>query len=289
MRLVWVFGLMLGLASVALPQDVNTAASLPYNFVDGMVWSSPGGADLAADLYLPKGAGPFPVVLYVHGGGWTSGDRKQLRRQAADLAAKGIAGVAIEYRLSPKYSYPAALYDAKAAVRWIRVNAAKYHFDASRIVAAGSSAGGHLAMLLGLTSGDPKYDGDGCCTGVSSGVSGVVAFNPVLDLTETGHGETMVQKFLGFACQENLAVCKDASPTYHAHATKIPFLILHGTADQMVPYRDAADMTAKLKQAGANATLFTAEGGAHTFWANKLWYTPTLERMEGFLASVFQR
>ena len=143
-------------------------------------------------------------------------------------------------------------------------------------------------MLLGLTSGDPKYDGDGCCAGISSAVSGVVAFNPVLDLTDMGHREANNSKFIGGTCAEHMEVCRDASPINHVHATKIPFLILHGSADQTVPYRHAVAMTDKLKAAGVDAKLFTGEGGPHTFWADPRWYQPSLQAMEQFLAPLFR-
>ena len=92
-------------------------------------------------------------MVYIHGGGWSGGERTQLRRQAAYLAARGIAGMAIDYRLSGQANYPAALEDCLDAVRWLRANAGKYGVDPARVAAAGSSAGGHLAALLGRDGG----------------------------------------------------------------------------------------------------------------------------------------
>jgi acetyl esterase/lipase len=277
---------ILGIRLPAKNIDRGALQTSAFDLTDGLLWASPGGHDLVADLYLPKGRGPFPVVVYLHGGGWSSGDRKQLRRQAADLASRGIAGFAVEYRLAPKFKYPAALYDAKAAVRWVRSNAEKYRFDSDRIAVAGSSAGGHLAALLALTSGDPKYEGDVCCTGISSAVSAVVAFNPVLDLTDMAHRASLGLKFLGGGPTELPDVYRDASPIFHVHKTATPFLILHGTADETVPYRHAVAMTEKLKAAGDSVQLFTADGGPHTFWTDPRWYTPSLEVMEEFLRTA---
>ena len=248
-----------------------------YKLTDGFVWRKAGGLELTADLYLPQGAGPFPVVVYLHGGGWTSGDRKQLRRQAAHLAELGIAGFAIDYRLAPANKYPAAFEDAESAVKWVRDNATQYRFDPTRIAAAGSSAGGHLAALLG-TRGRGE-----------SRVNAVVAFNPVLDLSEPRGGEAGNIKFLGGKCGDLPASCKEASPLAQVRPNLPPFLILHGTADENVPYRQATEMVAALNAAGDSVELFTAQDGKHTFWATEKWYKPTEQAMETFLLKVFKK
>ena len=248
-----------------------------YKLTEGFVWASPGGQELKADLYLPSGAGPFPVAVYLHGGGWTGGDRQQLRRQAAHMAEMGVAGLAIDYRLAPQNKYPAAFEDAKAAVAWVRDNASTYHFDTARIVAVGSSAGGHLAALLG-TSGKG-----------ASHVDAVVAFNPVLDLSEARNGESGNIKFLGGTCAEKMVACREASPVMQVHAGAPPFLLLHGTADENVPYHQAAHMVEVLKAAGDSVELFTAEGGAHTFWSTAKWYKVSEAAMETFVLKVFAK
>ena len=256
-----------------------------FDVVTKVVYGSPGGHELLADLYLPRGTGPFPAAVYIHGGAWSSGDRSQLRRQAARMASLGIAGMAIEYRLAPEFKYPAAIYDSKAAVRWLRTNAAKYHIDGGQIAVVGSSAGGHLAAFLGVTGNDPKWEGDVCCLGVSSAVQAVVAFNPIVDLYQ--HKDASNAKFLGSTCAELPARCKEASPTNYVDGTLPPFLILHGTADQTAPYQQSAVMTAKMKAAGVRAELFSAEGAPHTFWAEDRWLEPSFAAMEKFLMDVF--
>ncbi|MFB3825111.1 MAG: alpha/beta hydrolase fold domain-containing protein [Bryobacteraceae bacterium] len=228
----------------------------------------PFARELKADLYLPAGAGPFPAVLYIHGGGWSGGDRSQLRRQAAHMAARGVAGVAIDYRLSGQARYPAALEDCREAVRWIRANASAYRIDGSRLAAAGSSAGGHLAALLALAAGEQEK------------LSAVVALNPVLDLTGGG---AMIERFLGASCREKPELCREASPLYRVHPGAPPFLIGHGTADKTVPYSQAAATTQELKAAGVPVELFTAESGPHTFWNNPRYSAQIMAAMERFL------
>jgi dienelactone hydrolase len=172
--------------------------------------------------------------------------------------------------------YPAAFEDAQAAVKWVHDNAQKYRFDATRISSVGSSAGGHLASLLG-TSGKG-----------TAAVNAVVAFNPVLDLTDTTRGEDGNIKFLGGLCAEHLAACKEASPVLQVHRNMPPFLILHGTADENVPFPQAVHMVQALKAAGDSVDFFQADGGKHTFWSTPQWYAPTEKAMETFLLKVFQ-
>ena len=248
-------------------QPNNAPPSGDFTYRPAVPFAKRGEIELKADLYLPKGAGPFPAVVYIHGGGWSGGDRTQLRRQAAYLAARGIAGMAIDYRLSGQAPYPAALEDCLEAVRWLRNK-----INPTRIAAAGSSAGGHLASLLGLTA-----------TGAGR-LAAVVALNPVLDLPGMGGRAEMVAKFLGAPCEEKPALCREASPLYRIHSAAPPFFIAHGTADQTVPYSQATAMAEKLKAAGIAVELFTGEGAPHTFWGNPRWSAQVMRSMEEFLA-----
>lgn len=259
-----------------------------------VVYAAIGSREMHLDLYLPKNVpGPVPAIIYIHGGGWLAGNRTAFRRQAAYMATKGYVGAVIEYRLSGEAKYPAALYDSKAAVRWVRGNAAKYHVDPNRIGAAGGSAGGHLASLLGTTADIPAYEGNEGLTGTSSRVTAVAAFNPVLDLVEGGKGpqndaRDLITQFLGATYEEKPQLWQDASPIYQVSTNSSPFLFLHGDADTTVPYRQSVDMMVRLKAAGVRAELFTASGANHGFFNSPPWYEPTLRRMEEFFDSIFR-
>jgi acetyl esterase/lipase len=259
-----------------------------------VVYAAIGSREMHLDLYLPKnGAAPFPAVVYIHGGGWSGGNRTAFRRQAAYMATKGYAGACIEYRLSGEAKYPAALYDSKAAVRWLRAKAAKYHIDPNRIAAAGGSAGGHLVGLLGTTADMPAYEGDEGVTGESSRVSAVAAFNPAVDLVDFGKkapidGKNSVAVFLGATYEQNPQLWRSASPTYQVSAKATPFLFLHGDSDQTVPYQQSIEMMEKLKAAGVPAEIFTAPGAKHGFFNAPPFYEPTLRRMEKFFDSILR-
>ena len=137
-----------------------------------LVYKTVNGAVLTLDLYCPeKFSGAVPVIIYIHGGGWRSG-RKE-RCPAVALVQDGYAVASIDYRLTSTAPFPAQIEDCKAAVRWLRANAAKYNLDADRIGVWGMSAGGHLAALLGTSGGVPELEGSGDNMQYSSQVQAV--------------------------------------------------------------------------------------------------------------------
>jgi len=129
------------------------------------------------NLALPKkGKGPFPAVVCIHGGGWRAGKRQDMDFMTEVLARRGYVAATVGYRLVPNARFPAQIEDCKAAVRWLRANAAKYHMNPDRIGAIGPSAGGHLACLLGITDKKGGLEGSGGNPDHSSRVQAVVSF-----------------------------------------------------------------------------------------------------------------
>ena len=256
-----------------------------------LVYARYGDRELKLDLYRPAaGNGPFAGIVFIHGGGWSAGNKNAFRRQAATLAAKGFVGACISYRLSGEAAYPAALHDSKAAVRWLRANAAKYKINPGKIAAAGGSAGGHLVALLGTTAGLSKLEGDGGNAGVSSAVQAVAAFNPVLDLRAAArlpaNAQGPVQQFLGGPYDQMPGAYVEASPITHVTKHSTPFLLLHGTTDSTVPYQQSVEMREALQAAGVRVELYSAEGAVHGFFNRPPHFQPTLERMEQFFRSA---
>ena len=273
------FSAVMLFACLPLSAQSNLPAGVEWK--QDLVYSSPGGRDVHLDLFLPKdGNGPFPAVVYIHGGGWSGGNKTAFRRQAAYMATKGFAGACIEYRLSGEATYPAALDDSKSAVRWVRTNAATYRIDPDKIGAAGGSAGGHLVGLL-ATSGE-----------VSSRVAAAAAFNPALDLVMAGktspEADDAVTKFLGCAYSKCPELWAKASPSSHVSKKTVPFLLLHGTADTTVPYQVSLDMKTKLDKLGIRADLYPAEGAKHGFFNSAPWFEPSMKRMEQFFVEVLK-
>jgi acetyl esterase/lipase len=254
----------------AVPDGVEKRADLVYAIY--------GSRQMHLDLYLPKlGDGPFPAIVYIHGGGWSGGNKNAFSRQATYMATKGFVGACIEYRLSDEAKYPAAFDDAVAAVQWVRDHAQEYHIDPSRIGAAGGSSGGHLVALLGTMKGRV--------------VQAVAIFNPVLDLAALAGGtpaSNPILQFLGVTYDENPKLWREASPVTHVSSDSASFLFLHGDADATVPYQQSVAMRDKLKAVGVTAELFTAPGANHAFFNSPPWFEPTEKRMEEFFVKYLR-
>ncbi len=234
----------------------------------GLVYGKGGDADLKLDLAMPKdGDGPFPVVLCVHGGGWTKGDRADLQKTIEALARRGYVAVAVDYRLAPKDRFPAPLEDCKAAVRWLRANAATYRINPDRIGAVGFSAGAHLACLLGLTRKDDGLEGTGGNAEQSSAVQAVVSFFGPTDLTREDFGKDVAREnlepLLGGTLADKPQAYRKASPVTYVGKHAPPFLFFHGTNDHIVPLAQSELLAARLKEAGVSAELVALDKEGH--------------------------
>jgi acetyl esterase/lipase len=261
-----------------------------------IVYTSGDQMPQALDLFRPvSAAGSRPAVVFLHGGGWSAGSKNDFQRQAAYLATRGYVCISVNYRLSQQAPWPAALEDAKAAVRWLRANAATYGLDPKRIAAAGGSAGGQLAALLGTTAGVKTMEGDRGSPGFSSAVQAVVAFNPLTDFfsaqEETKSPEAVtkqVSAYLGGTMDKLPEIYMQASPIAHVGPASAPFLFLHGDSDTTLPYSQSTEMQSALQAVGVRAELYTAAGGNHGFFNFAPYYQPALERMEAFLDSALK-
>ena len=239
-------------------------------FEKNIEFSNPDNQHLMLNLARPeKGDGPFPAVLCIHGGGFRAGTRDGYDGLVKQLAARGYVAVTVEYRLAPKYPFPAAIHDVKAAVRWLRANAAKYHINPERIGVTGGSAGGHLALYLGVTGGVKELEGDGGNSAQSSKVSCVVNFYGPSDLTRS-YGKSVdaaevLPLFLGGNVEKERPKHLMASPLYWVTPLAPPTLCVHGTKDNYVAYEQSIWMVDRLLAAGVEAELVTLQGAGHGF------------------------
>ena len=232
----------------------------------------PGIRPLEIDVWLPlRSEDPAPAVLFLHGGGWRAGSRHLagpafrgvLPSPFEQVARAGIAVASADYRLSGEATWPAQLHDVKAAVRWLRARAGELGIDGDRIAAWGESAGGHLAELLGLATGDPALEGDVGFTGPSSEVCAVVAWYAPSDLrmmaADTGTNpmdpDTREARLLGAPPPIVPNVAAQASPITHVSPGAPPFLLLHGAADHLVPCVQSERLHSALQETGLNAAL----------------------------------
>ena len=213
------------------------------------------------DLYLPEHVEErLPVILWVHGGGWITGDKAG--GPAIQFATKGYAVAAMNYRYSQHATFPAQLHDCKAAVRWLRANASAYSLDATHIGAWGASAGGHLVAMLGLTGGIKTLEGDLGNSEQSSRVQAVVDWFGPTDFLTLGPRETRT-KFLGGDAIEHPEKANAASPMRFISSQAPPFFIVHGDEDPLVAYSQSTTFAEALERAGVETTFVTIKGGKH--------------------------
>src|SRR4051812_12433740 len=232
-------------------------------------FANPDNQHLQLDMVRPEGEGPFPAVVCIHGGGFRAGKRDAYDGLIKELAEHGYVAVTVTYRLAPKYQFPAAIYDVKSAVRWLRANAARYHIDPECIGAMGGSAGGHLAQFLGVTAARKQFEGDGANLDQSSRVACVVNFYGPSDFTKS-YGKSVdaaevLPLFLGGNLQQARRRHIEASPLYWVTPDAAPTLCVHGTKDQYVAFEQAGGIVDRLKAAGVEAELLPMVGSMHGF------------------------
>jgi acetyl esterase/lipase len=275
------------LAAMAGLRAVEVAVPETVVFERDIEFANPDGQHLQVNLARPKtGDGPFPAVVCIHGGGFRAGKRESYDRLCVTLAQNGYVAITVTYRLAPAYPFPAAVQDCKAAVRWLRANAAKYHLDPARIGATGGSAGGHLVQFLGVTAGVKEFD-VGENLEASSAVSCVVNFYGPSDLTKSYGASVDAAEVLPLFFGGDLSTKRRehivGSPLYWATPDAAPTLIIHGTEDDHVAYEQATWMLDRLKACAVEAELMPIEGAGHGFKG------PDLEKAQSAMLTFFDK
>jgi acetyl esterase/lipase len=246
----------------------------------------------------PNRSGPaVPLVVYIHGGGWSGGDRLSDGYYAlakVRLLAQGIAVASIDYRLAPKNRFPAQIVDAAYAVRYLRKNAKKMKIDPDRIAAFGTSAGGHLASLLGTVDSPGGFD-VGALKDVSSRVKAVVSIAGPVDLSDSAFPpatDAGIQAAFGVpGGTAGHPALVQGSPSTYVSPGDAPFLIVHGTQDELVPYSQSVNFARLLQTAGVRAELVTVRGGNHALTMPGQEPDPSgiTERISTFLVTELRR
>ena len=261
--------LMVGSEMIANEYEVATRHDI--------VFAEHDGATLLGDLYLPKGLAKAPVLVGVHGGGWQLGDRKFYTHWGNYLAKHGYAVFAIEYRLMKPglKTWPGAVHDTKAAVQFIRAQAAEFGLDAERVGLIGDSAGAHLAALVALASEEPLFASG---SAPAARVKAVIGFYGVYDMLAQWEHDQMTrprdqitEKFLGGPPMISRKLFFEASPLSYVTVDKnsTRFLLIYGREDDIVdPATQSEKFLIALKQAGFFARTIVVPGAGH-FWASE--------------------
>jgi pectinesterase len=275
------------IASRAVPATVRAVTNVTY--------VRRAGHDLQLDLYLPAAAAtaPRPAILFVHGGGWRAGVRANFAPMAIRMAERGYAAVTISYRLAGEAPYPAAIHDAKAAVRWVRTHAGAYDIDGDRIAIAGGSAGGQIAALTGVTNGESRFDPDGGPGAVSSAVQAIVNIDGLSDFTseearkyedDPAKQPSSAGAWFGGRYAEKAALWRDASPLFHVGPGTPPVLFIGSAQRRFGLGRDA--MVARLQALGVPHRVVLVPDTPHSFWLFDPWLGPTVDATDAFLREV---
>lgn len=260
--------------------------------LSGLVYAQPGGRALALDLVLPRAPAqrPVPAIVLVHGGGWRSGERQNLQALAIGLAQRGFAAATVSYRLSGEARYPAAVHDVKAAVRWLRTQAAVHGLDPRRIAVGGGSAGGQIAALVGVTNGQPAFDPGAGADPAGSAVQAIVNIDGLSDFTSEAARQheddprknpSAAGAWFGGRYAERPAQWHEASPLTHAGPATPPVLfVISGEARFSLGHRE---MIARVTPLGVPTRVVALADAPHSFWLFEPWLAPTVSAVADFL------
>lgn len=244
------------------------------------------GVQLLGDVYHPPQPGPHPIVLVLHGGGWSSGSRSEGQTASRALAAAGFLVVASDYRLAPAHHFPAQLADVQIALRWIRAHATALGGDPTRIALLGRSAGAQLALL---TAANPQ-----------SGVVAVIGFYSPVDFTagwldpgwpDPLHARSIFSDYFGGGLAELPEQYREASPINHTDHPLPPTLLIYGRADQLVHLRFGQALVDRLRAGGTPTVFITIPWAEHAFDAipHGLGGQLALHQVELFLNATLRR
>jgi acetyl esterase/lipase len=280
------FAWLLLLATLGLAQS-----SIAFDVKRDIEYARVGDVSLHLDLRLPPAA-HGPLIVYVHGGAWRAGSKDEF--PLGGLVADGFAAASLDYRLSTQAQFPAQAHDIKAAIRYLRAHQTELGIDARQIVIAGSSAGGHLAAIVGVTNGNKELEGTvGGNLDQSSDVQGIISlfgasdFMTILEQS-TDHGRSVrvpaLQLLLGGQPTEKPELAKLASPIEHVDAHDPPLLLVHGEADPQMPPEQSKELAAAYQKAGLSVQLVLIPGALH---GGKQFFDPErIGLMKEFLTKI---
>lgn len=270
------------------PPSVETESepeTKPYIEEKNIPFATVDGVELLLDLVKPAaGDGPFPVLVFIHGGGWNFGGRYEALRHSRLAAEAGYVATTVDYRLTSvldedsqaKYPFPAQIHDVKCAVRWLRANAEEHNIDPDRIGAIGHSSGGHLALMLALIDPADGLEGDCGDLNVSSSVQAAVILAGAADLERNferiqgNDGRVMYSLLLGGTLEEKPEAYKLASPITYVSKDDPPIFSIMAENDAVISPDQAVILDAKMQEVGASHVFTIVEGRDHMYLRNPL-------------------
>ena len=282
--------LLLGSACAAQTDSASFAAELfRYKVESNIIYHTANNYQNKLDVYMPaEAAGPTPVVVVIHGGGWVEGTKEERVLEMMPYLEMGFAAVNVEYRLGRISLAPAAVEDCRCALHWVFANAKKYNFDPLRVVLQGGSAGGHLALMTGMLTPAAGFDRE--CRGPGDNywsqnpgtsrdprVAAIVNWFGITDVLDELHGPNAKGYAVVWVGDQPNAdeIAKRVSPIHYVTSEVPPIITIHGDKDSLVPYEQAVRLHKALDAAKVPNQLCTVPGadhGGYTFEQNqKAW------------------
>jgi acetyl esterase/lipase len=276
------------LAGILLALSGSIAAADAQRDFKDVVYATVDGKPLALDVHLPQGARKPPLVVFVHGGAWTTGNKGPY---PSFLVDRGFAVASLDFRSSNDAQFPADVHDIKAGIRFLRAKTSEYGYRSDRIAIVGASSGGHLAALVGVTNGEKALEGaEGNDLKESSSVQAIVSYFGASDLTtilaqSTPRGlevrEPALRRLLGGTPDKTPELAKLASPIFHVDRGDPPILLLHGDQDTQMPLNQVYELQWAYEQAGKHAEVLILHGVDHE--AGPFFKCDPVERVVAFL------
>ena len=251
-----------------------------------IVYNSLDSRELHLDAYYKKGKKPQPAVILIHGGGWKSGNKSQMKIFAQEIASKGYSCFSIEYRLSPEAQYPAAIFDVKNAIKYIKANAKKFNVNPDKVAVLGCSSGGQMAALIGTTNNNLEFESP-------SGINENASVQAIIDLDgilafkhpESEEGK-VASLWLGGSFDEKPEIWEQASALNHASASTPPILFIN--SDMTRFHAGRTDMISKLNSYKIYSEVKNISNSPHSFWFFNPWFQPMVKYTVDFLDKIFK-
>lgn len=274
-------------------QTMNITVPPDVELVRDVDVGSGGGRMLKLNIVRPKGLSkdPMPVLVFIYGGGWNSGNRNTCVPRMAQAARRGYFCAGIEHRPSNEAIFPAQIEDCKCAVRFLRAKAREFNINPDSIGVWGGSSGGHLALLLGTTSDKSEFEGNGGWQKFSSRVQAVCAWCAPTDLTQSNPNmlTNLLKNLLGGAYREKSEAYIQASPVSHVSKDDAPTLLIHGKNDTVVQISHSQSMFDRLKKAGVDAKLISVSNAGHNFEQGSRNMTPSIDTLNEAMYKFYDK
>lgn len=278
--------------------QTKLVSKMHFDFIqqkNDIVYCSYGKRKMKLDVFFDKNdKKKQTAIIIIHGGGWRSGSRQQHHQMAQKLASLGYVCFTPEYRLSTEALFPAAIYDIKASIRWVRENAEKYNVNPDQIVALGFSAGGEIAAFMGTTGNMPLFEGEITNSDSKSQVNAVVSIDGTLSFVHQESSEGDDSKkisagtyWFGYSRKENLKLWEAASPLNYVSKATPPTLFVNSSIARMHAGRD--DYRKVLTENGIYSEVHEFENSPHSFCLFNPWFEPTIQYIDTFLIKIFSK